>query len=173
MDHAALKSEIENDPAPSIGYGSWSDLDDLAGKINAPGSAKGEINRKRITAQDILKEVRAQDCLSIASDALHADHPVGIVSSEYPGAGQARASLFQILIAAASREELDWSDPQIRAQIKQCFPVTHMLAGNPNTRQNIIALEKVGDTKASRAEELFGHDVVVSIADLKRARDVK
>jgi len=155
IDLAALKTEITTDPA-TIGYtaaGGFANLAAIESLINVAGSAVTDVQRKTVTAQEILAEIRQGEYHAMGVDA--------------DGEGPSRQRLLQLLLTA-NVDGLDWSDTQVRNLIRSCFPGPVA----PNTRTAIIALETILAATATRAEELFGHRAIVSTNDLMLARDL-
>ncbi len=158
IDYAALKTELTTDPE-ALGYPGQNE-DQRAALINAVGSATVAVERASVTSQEILAEVRQAEWHAIGEDQ----------AGEYAGEGASRQRLFSVLMTVGGQgvEGLDWSDDSVRNLIRSCFPAT--IASN--TRTAIIALETIPDTVATRAEELFGHGVSVSPADIAIADNI-
>ena len=150
-----LRTEVLEDPL-ELGL-SFNDLPGALEQLSTPGTASAPIARRVITAKEILENIRPNDFYEIANDG----------SSDRQG--QARLKLLELILTVSNGVELDYSDQQIRAQLKSCFPRGLMAGGQTTTTDLIGALDTIDG--ASRSEELFGQGVFPALRHMVLARD--
>jgi len=140
IDYAALKSEIELDPA-GLGYATLGGNDvGIAALLNQPGA--GSVERVFITAPELQGALDAAEYSAF--------------SAAFIGRWQA--------ILMATMDALPVNTGNLKQQLLAMFPNS---AGTANSRANLIALQT---KNGSRAEVLFGDGTAISAGDVGLAR---